>query len=160
MKSPDLSGELGRKRLGKSQDPRVRSMHRISVRIQPWGFVLHIFADFFVIPTECSRVEESLNFYIMREYQYFVYIMASISGTLYIGVTNNLYKRVWQHKNDLIDGFTKKYQCHKLIYFEQTTDVNSAISREKQLKNWNRSKKERLIASTNAHWRDLSDMWK
>lgn len=92
----------------------------------------------------------------MNEHQYFIYIMASSSGTLYIGVTNNLIKRVYQHKNDLIEGFTKKYQCHKLIYFEVTSDVYSAIAREKQLKNWNRQKKEFLIKQQNPHWEDLN----
>ncbi len=86
--------------------------------------------------------------------------MASLSGTLYIGVTNDLYKRVYQHKNDLIEGFTKKYHCHKLIYFEETSDIGSAITREKQLKNWSRKKKEFLIKTKNPHWKDISDDWK
>jgi len=95
----------------------------------------------------------------MREQQYFVYIMASLTGMLYIGVTNDLYKRVYQHKNDLIEGFTKKYKCHKLIYFEETSDAESVIAREKQLKNWNRSKKEFLIKIKNPTWKDLSKEW-
>jgi putative endonuclease len=109
-----------------------------------------------VIPTECIRVEGSLT---MKEHQYFVYIMASESGTLYIGVTSDLYKRVWQHKNDIIEGFTKKYCCHKLLYFEETGNVESAIAREKQLKKWNRSKKEFLISIKNPLWNDLSKEW-
>jgi len=96
----------------------------------------------------------------MQTKQYFVYIMASKSGTLYVGVTNDLYKRVYQHKNNLIEGFTKKYQCHNLVYFEETTDVESAITREKQIKGWSRKKKEILISSTNPTWRDLSEDWK
>ena len=95
----------------------------------------------------------------MKQHRYFVYIMASESGTLYIGVTNDLYKRTYQHKNGLIDGFTKKYMCHKLIFFEETSDVESAISREKQLKNWNRAKKEFLIKTKNPTWKDLSKDW-
>jgi putative endonuclease len=95
----------------------------------------------------------------MKDYQYFVYIMASESGTLYIGVTNGLVKRVWQHKNDQIEGFTKKYACHKLIYFEETSDINSAIAREKQLKKWSRRKKEFLIKTLNPTWKDLSLDW-
>ena len=87
----------------------------------------------------------------MQNRQYFVYIMASASGTLYTGVTNDLYKRVYQHKNDLIEGFTKKYQCHKLVFFEETSDVESAITREKQIKGWSRKKKEILIASINQY---------
>ena len=85
--------------------------------------------------------------------------MASASGTLYTGVTNDLYRRVYEHKNNLIEGFTKKYACHKLIYFEETTDIESAILREKQLKNWNRKKKEFLIATKNPTWKDLSLDW-
>ncbi len=96
----------------------------------------------------------------MQDRQYFVYIMASASGTLYTGVTNDLYRRVFEHKNDLIRGFTKKYQCHKLVYFGETGNVESAIAREKQIKGWARKKKENLIRKTNPHWRDLSDDWK
>ena len=88
---------------------------------------------------------------------YYVYIMASDSGTLYIGVTNSLIRRVYEHKNDLVDGFTKKYQCHKLIYYEMTSDVNSAIVREKQIKNWRRDKKEDLIRLQNPRWMELYD---
>lgn len=95
----------------------------------------------------------------MRDHQYFVYIMASESGTLYTGVTNDLVKRVWQHKNNLIEGFTKKYQCHKIIYFEETGDVESAILREKQIKGWSRWKKEALIKTINPPWKDLSNDW-
>jgi putative endonuclease len=88
-----------------------------------------------------------------------VYIMASLTGTLYIGVTSDLQKRTYQHKNNLIEGFTKKDQCHKLIYFEETSDVESAIAREKQLKKWSRAKKEFLIKTKNPHWKDLSRDW-
>ncbi len=95
----------------------------------------------------------------MYDRQYFVYIMASASGTLYTGVTNNLVKRVWQHKNDIIEGFTKKYKCHKLVWFEETSDIESAIAREKQIKGWSRKKKEALIKSKNPTWKDLSDDW-
>jgi putative endonuclease len=96
----------------------------------------------------------------MQDRQYFVYILASTSGTLYTGVTNDLYKRAYQHKNDLIEGFTKKYQCHKLVYFEETSDIESAIMREKQIKGYGRKKKEALIKKINPHWKDLSDDWK
>ncbi len=83
--------------------------------------------------------------------------MSSPSGTLYIGITNNLSRRVFEHKSDLIEGFTKKYQCHKLIYTEEYEDIYMCISREKQLKGWNRMKKEFLIKAQNPHWNDLSD---
>jgi len=84
------------------------------------------------------------------------YILASRrNGTLYIGVTSDLIKRVWEHKNDLIEGFTKKYQVHQLVYFEMHGDMNAAITREKQLKKWNRAWKIELIEKTNPCWRDL-----
>jgi putative endonuclease len=76
-------------------------------------------------------------------------------GMLYIGVTSDLIKRVYEHKNDMVDGFTHKYHIHSLVYFEITEDVNSAISREKQLKKWNRAWKIALIEKNNPEWRDL-----
>ena len=88
--------------------------------------------------------------------QYYVYILASKkNGTLYIGVTNNLLKRVDEHKNKLIDGFTKKYNVHNLVYYEQFNDISSAITREKQLKNWKRKYKLELIEKSNPNWTDL-----
>ena len=92
----------------------------------------------------------------MTSKEYFVYIMASESGTLYIGMTNNLQRRVYEHKEGLISSFTEKYNCKKLIYFETTNDVDEAISREKQLKGWVRTKKENLIKTLNPSWKDLS----
>jgi len=86
---------------------------------------------------------------------YFVYTMASLSGTLYIGVTNNLLRRVYEHKNKLIDGFSKRYNCTKLVYFEEYKNVNEAIEREKMIKKWRREKKEDLIRYMNIHWKDL-----
>jgi putative endonuclease len=86
---------------------------------------------------------------------YFVYIMASETGTLYVGVTNNLQRRVYEHREGLVDGFTKRYGCRIFIYFEQVENIESAILREKQLKNWNRQKKEHLIKGFNPQWRDL-----
>jgi putative endonuclease len=87
---------------------------------------------------------------------YFIYIMASKkNGTLYIGMTNDLIRRVWQHKNDINEGFTQKYGIHRLVYFESTHDVQAAITREKQLKKWNRQWKINLIEAENPEWRDL-----
>ena len=87
---------------------------------------------------------------------YFVYVLASSrNGTLYIGVTSNLLKRVWEHKNNFIDGFTKKYNVHMLVYFEETSEIESAIQREKQLKTWKRNWKLELIEKGNPEWRDL-----
>ncbi len=87
---------------------------------------------------------------------YYVYIMASKkNGTLYIGVTNNLLRRVWQHKNDVNDGFTKKYNVHHLVWYEATTDIEGAIRREKQMKKWRRQWKINLIEEENPNWDDL-----
>ncbi|MCL4353214.1 GIY-YIG nuclease family protein [Patescibacteria group bacterium] len=91
---------------------------------------------------------------------YYIYILASKrNGTLYIGVTNNLSRRIYEHKNNLIKGFTEKYGVDKLVCFEQTTDINSALTREKQLKKWNRAWKLALIEKENPNWNDLSDDW-
>lgn len=87
---------------------------------------------------------------------YFVYILASkIGGTLYIGVTNNLVRRVYEHKTDAVDGFTKQYSVHRLVYFEQFDDIENAIQREKRLEKWNRAWKIRLIEESNPNWIDL-----
>ena len=87
---------------------------------------------------------------------YYVYILASKrNGTLYIGVTNYLSKRVSQHKIGEVDGFTKKYKIDNLVYFEETSDINAAITKEKQIKKWNRNWKLRLIEEKNPDWKDL-----
>ena len=91
--------------------------------------------------------------------QYDVYIMANRSGMLYTGVTNSLERRVYEHKQKLTDGFTKKYNLTKLVYYEGTDDVRSATSREKQIKGWLRSKKIALVESVNPEWRDLARGW-
>ncbi len=89
---------------------------------------------------------------------YYVYILASKrNGTLYIGVTSDLIKRVWEHKQKLADGFTKKYDVSVLVYFEKTSDVKEAIKREKQLKAWKRDWKLKLIEKDNPIWKDLYD---
>ncbi len=77
------------------------------------------------------------------------------NGTLYIGITNDLIKRVYEHRNNLVDGFTKKYKVHSLVYYEQCGDIESAIIREKRLKKWNRKWKLELIEKENPQWRDL-----
>ena len=85
-----------------------------------------------------------------------VYILASErNGTLYIGVTSDLPKRVWEHKNDVVEGFTKRYGVHRLVYYELHEDMESAIRREKQMKKWNRAWKLELIEKQNPDWRDL-----
>jgi putative endonuclease len=87
---------------------------------------------------------------------YYVYILTSKrNGTLYICVTNDLLRRIYEHKNDLIDGFTKKYQVKQLVYFESTNDIQSALTREKRLKKWKRKWKIELIEKSNPKWNDL-----
>ena len=91
---------------------------------------------------------------------YYVYIMSNWNNNVvYIGFTNNLERRVYEHKNKLIDGFTKKFNVTKLVYFEYTNDVKVAIEREKQLKSWRREKKNHLIETSNPQWNDLSKEW-
>ena len=92
----------------------------------------------------------------IQNMQYYVYILTSQrNGTLYIGVTNDLVKRVYEHKQKLVDGFTKKYNIGMLVYYESTSDVISAITREKQIKHWNRAWKLWLIEKSNPNWEDL-----
>ena len=91
---------------------------------------------------------------------YYVYILSNWDDSvLYIGVTGNLLRRLYEHRNGLVAGFTKQYNVHKLVYYEHTNDVYSAISREKQLKKWRREKKNQLIEAMNPQWRDLSLDW-
>ena len=91
--------------------------------------------------------------------RYYVYIMANRSRTLYTGVTNDLHRRVYEHKHRLVPGFTQRYNITQLVYYEETPDVKSATARERQIKGWLRSKKVALIEATNPQWRDLSDGW-
>ncbi len=91
-----------------------------------------------------------------KERKFWVYIVASrIGGTLYIGMTNDLVRRVFEHRSEMADGFTKKYDVHRLVHFEQFDDVENAIRREKRLKSWNRAWKTRLIEESNPDWIDL-----
>lgn len=100
--------------------------------------------------------ESRIYFRLNMEKYYYVYILASKrNGTLYIGVTSNLARRVYEHKNDLIEGFTKKYKVHLLVYFEKYKDIVPALIREKRLKKWKRQWKLELIESVNPEWRDL-----
>lgn len=81
------------------------------------------------------------------------------NNVIYVGVTSDLERRVYEHKNKLIKGFTEKYNINKLVYFEETEDVNSAIAREKEIKKWRREKKNRLVEKLNIRWEDLSLKW-
>lgn len=92
--------------------------------------------------------------------QYYVYILTNKTDrVMYIGVTSDLLRRIYEHKNDCVDGFTKRYHVHKLVYYEETSDVTAAISREKELKGWRREKKNTLVKSVNPTWKDLSEGW-
>ena len=89
---------------------------------------------------------------------YYIYIMSNISNTIvYIGITNDLVRRVYEHRNELVDGFSKKFHTHKLVYFEVYSTAYDAIAREKQLKKWTREKKNTLIEKDNPEWIDLWD---
>jgi putative endonuclease len=85
--------------------------------------------------------------------------MTNRSGTLYTGVTNNLSRRVYEHQQKMVQGFTKKYHVDQLVYFEETESIMSAIEREKQIKGWIRKKKVALIEAVNPYWKDLSEEW-
>jgi putative endonuclease len=91
--------------------------------------------------------------------EYWTYIVASRTGTLYIGVTNNIQRRAWEYKTGQFDGFAREYHCTRLVYYEHFTTALSAIAREKQLKGWRRSKKIALIESRNPRWQDLAENW-
>ena len=95
----------------------------------------------------------------MREHRYFVYILASLPGVLYCGVTNNLERRLAEHAHGTADGFTKRYHVTRLVWFEDTGDIQAAIAREKQIKGWRRERKVALIEAENPNWRDLSRDW-
>lgn len=95
----------------------------------------------------------------MLTQHHYVYIMTNRSRTLYTGVTNDLRRRVYEHKHKLVPGFTEKYNITRLVYFEETPDVHAALAREKQIKGWLRAKKIALIEDANPEWRDLSEGW-
>jgi putative endonuclease len=109
----------------------------------------------FVIPTERSEWRD-LSHLINMKKQYYVYILRNFSGNFYIGITSNLIKRVWEHKTKLVEGFTKKYNINLLIYYEIFSDPETAIIREKQLKNWSRKKKIVLITKMNPKFEEIS----
>ncbi len=96
----------------------------------------------------------------MKDHNYYVYIVSNWNNkVIYTGVTNDLFRRIYEHKNKIIKGFTSKYNVNKLVYYEQTTDITSAIAREKEIKKWRREKKNALINSMNPEWNDLSEGW-
>lgn len=95
----------------------------------------------------------------MEQKTYWVYMMASRSRTIYTGVTNDLRRRVTEHKSGEIEGFTKKYRIHRLVYYETFRDIRDAIGREKQIKSWDRNKRVALVELENPTWEDLSEKW-
>ena len=95
-----------------------------------------------------------------QEYHYYVYLLTNRNNkVMYVGMTNDLRRRVYQHKKKLIPGFTQKYNVDKLVYYETTNDVHAAIAREKQIKKWRREKKNNLVIAANPEWKDLSEGW-
>lgn len=112
-------------------------------------------------PQQRSGSSESKHLALcMREHHYYVYMMISSSRrALYTGVTNSLDRRVSQHKNNEFEGFSQQYQAHRLVWFEEYSNIQTAIAREKQLKGWRRAKKNWLVRMRNPEWRDLSAEW-
>ncbi|MFA5119409.1 MAG: GIY-YIG nuclease family protein [Candidatus Omnitrophota bacterium] len=103
----------------------------------------------------CPRKRASKK---MTQRIYYIYILAhKKNGVLYVGVSNDLIRRVYEHKNDFVEGFTKKYKVHRLVYYESVNDIISATTREKMLKKWNRQWKVELIEKANPEWNDLYD---
>lgn len=94
-----------------------------------------------------------------KEHRYYVYIVASASRILYIGMTSDLRRRIWQHRNKKFEGFSATYNCYRLVYYEVYQSVHRAIARERQLKRWGRAKKVALIEGINRDWNDLADEW-
>ena len=91
---------------------------------------------------------------------YYIYILTNWNNkVMYIGVTNDLYRRLYEHKHKLLEGFTGKYNVNKLVYFEHTNDVSVALAREKEIKKWNTAKKNKLVEMVNPTWSDLSEKW-
>jgi putative endonuclease len=97
---------------------------------------------------------------MVNERCYYVYLLTNWNNrVIYVGVTNDLTRRINEHKNKLVEGFTKTYNVDKLVYFEETNDVNSALAREKEIKKWRREKKNNLVLRMNPKWNDLSKEW-
>ncbi len=94
-----------------------------------------------------------------RQHSYWVYLLASKSGVLYCGMTNDLERRVWEHKQRFVEGFTKKYNVNRLVWLEEFREVRDAIAMEKRIKGWSRAKKVKFIEEMNPQWKDLSEGW-
>jgi putative endonuclease len=112
-----------------------------------------------VILSAAKNQREAMSSADGHQRKYFVYVMSNRTRTLYVGITNDLVRRAFEHKHKLLKGFTARYSLDRLVYFDETTDVYEAIAREKQLKGWLRARKIALIESTNPRWQDLSRRW-
>jgi putative endonuclease len=98
---------------------------------------------------------------VTSERSYFVYLLTTWNNkAMYVGVTNDLERRIYEHKNKVLNGFTEKYNINKLVYFEHTTDVTAALEREKEIKKWRSEKKNNLVQDQNPSWKDLSEEWR
>jgi len=94
----------------------------------------------------------------MTDRTYYVYLLTNWNNkVIYVGITNDLERRIYEHKKKFVKGFAEKYNVNKLVYYEQTPDINAALNREKEIKKWRREKKNRLVVNTNPLWRDLSE---
>ena len=133
----------GSQRLWRLVKTKIRSILHVALSVR----------DSFVVKVKPLISISKANYQLK---QFYVYIMSSANRVLYIGVTNNLERRIFEHKNKLMEGFTAKYNVTKLVYLEETSDVRAAIEREKQLKGWKRARKIALIEDTNPNWDDLS----
>jgi putative endonuclease len=110
------------------------------------------------LPVIAARNDKARGF--MKEYNFYVYILTNWNNeVMYIGLTNNLERRIHEHKNKLVEGFTAKYNINKLVYYEHGTDVHAAMAREKEIKKWRREKKNDLVMTMNSEWKDLSLEW-
>ena len=106
-----------------------------------------------------SVISSAARNLLVEEHPYYVYLLTSKNNrVMYVGVTNDLARRVYEHQNKLVKGFTEKYNVNKLVYYEQTSDVFTALSKEKEIKKWRREKKNALVVQTNPEWNDLSAM--
>lgn len=94
----------------------------------------------------------------LKNHNYYIYVISNWNNkVIYVGMTNDIERRIYEHKNKIFEGFSKKYNLNKLVYYEHTNDVNAAIRREKEIKKWRREKKNKLIESMNPEWKDLAD---
>ena len=129
----------------------------MSFGVSLWSFILK--ETNLVISNECEKSLNLKNDRIqMTEKAYYVYILTNWNNkVMYVGITNNLERRIYEHKEKVVKGFTEKYNVNKLVFYEQTSDIAEALNREKEIKKWRREEKNRLVVNTNPLWRDLSE---